>query len=88
MKEAQLFRKVNNKKKQDDEKSKLQEFEEDVKLSIFSVFYLLLKNHESTYWKFIVLIVLEYFQLLSFSFDKSVRFYTILDSIDGNWLEI
>ena len=70
MKETKLFSKESA--VSDEEKSKLQQWEENIKSSIFSVFYLLLKNQETTFWKFIVLLIIEYLQLLSFSFDSSV----------------
>jgi hypothetical protein len=56
----------------EDEKSKLEQIEEEVKSSIFSVFYLLLKNNETSYWKFIIILIIEYIQLLSYSFDETV----------------
>lgn len=69
MKENKLLGKDS---KSEEEKTKVELFEEEVKSSIFSVYYLLLKNQETTFWKFIVLLVVEYIQLLSFSFDESV----------------
>jgi hypothetical protein len=56
----------------DEDKSKMEALEEEVKNSIFCVFYLLLKNYETTMWKFIVILIIEYLQLFSFSFDLSV----------------
>lgn len=56
----------------EEEKTRFEQIEEEVKNSIFSVFYLLLKNQETTFWKFIFLLIIEYLQLLSFSFDQSV----------------
>ena len=69
MKETKLLGKEN---KNEEEKSRFEVFHENVKNSIFSVFYLLLKNQETTFWKFIVILVIEYLQLLSFAFDESV----------------
>jgi hypothetical protein len=57
----------------EEEKSKLDQIEEEVKTSIFSVFYLLLKNNETSYWKFVIILIIEYIQLLSYSFDETVR---------------
>ena len=57
MKETRLFSKESS---NEDEKTKLELIEEEVKTSIFSVFYLLLKNQETTFWKFIVLLIIEY----------------------------
>lgn len=59
----------------EDEKTNLEKVEEDVRSSIFGVFYLLLKNNETSFWKFIVILVVQYIQLLSYSFDKSVQPY-------------
>ena len=70
MKERNLLNKEGQ--SSEDEKSKFEVWEENLKSSVFSVFYLLLKNQETTMWKFLVLFVIEYLQLLSFSFDVSV----------------
>jgi hypothetical protein len=56
----------------EEEKSKLEQVEEEIKSSIFSVFYLLLKNNETSFWKFVVILIIEYIQLLSYSFDETV----------------
>jgi hypothetical protein len=50
----------------------LEQREEEVKTSIFTVFYLVLKNQESSYWRFILVLLIEYLQLLSYTFDESV----------------
>ena len=57
MKETKLLGKDHN---NEEEKTKLEQLEEEAKTSIFSVFYLLLKNQETTFWKFIVLLIIEY----------------------------
>jgi hypothetical protein len=44
----------------EEEKSKMEQIEEEVKTSIFSVFYLLLKNNETSYWKFVIILLIEY----------------------------
>ncbi len=67
MKETKLL--IKESSNNEEEKSRLEQFEENIKNSIFSVYYLLLKNQETTFWKFIVLLIIEYFQLFSFSFD-------------------
>ena len=56
----------------EEDKSKLEKVEEEVKQSIFTVFYLILKNQESSYWRYILVLIIEYLQLLSFTFDESV----------------
>lgn len=74
MKETKLLGKESN---SEEEKTKFEQIEEEVKTSIFSVFYLLLKNQETTFWKFIILLIIEYLQLLSFSFDTSVTNFNV-----------
>ncbi len=69
MKETKLLGKESS---SEEEKTKMEQIEEEVKSSIFSVYYLLLKNQDTTLWKFIILLTIEYLQLLSFSFDSSV----------------
>lgn len=53
-------------------RNKLLEFEEKVKLGVFGLFYLLLKNHNSNIWVETFYLVLIAFQLISFSFDEVV----------------
>ena len=57
MKETKLLSKDSN---SEDEKTKFEKLEEEIKTSIFSVFYMLLKNQETTFWKFILLLIIEY----------------------------
>ena len=73
MKETKLLG-VKGDSNSEEEKSKLEQIEEEVKVSIFSVFYLLLKNNETSYWKFVIILIIEYIQMLSYSFDETVRF--------------
>ncbi len=73
MKETKLLG-VKGDNNSEEEKSKLEQIEEEVKVSIFSVFYLLLKNNETSYWKFVIILIIEYIQMLSYSFDETVRF--------------
>ena len=70
MKDNKLGREASS----EEEKSKVEHIEAEIKTSIFSVFYLLLKNNETSYWKFLIILLIEYFQLLSYSFDESVPF--------------
>lgn len=59
MKETKLLG-VKGDNNSEEEKSKLEQIEEEVKVSIFSVFYLLLKNNETSYWKFVIILIIEY----------------------------
>ena len=68
---------------QEEEKSKLEKIEEEFKSAVFSVFYLLLKNNETSYWKFVIILIIEYIQMLSYSFDETVRF---IKSLNNRWL--
>ena len=56
----------------EEEKSQYEQIVEEVKTSIFSVFYLLLKNNETSFWKLAFIMLIDYIQLLSYSFDDSV----------------
>ena len=85
MKEKKLLGKEQS---SEEEKSRVEQIEEEIKQSVFSVFYLLLKNHETTYWKFIFLLIIEYLQLLSFSFNSSVKVILFSVGIDGCEVEI
>lgn len=57
MKDNMLF---TGKDSSEEEKSKIELIEEEVKTSIFGVYYLLLKNNETTYWKFVIVLLIEY----------------------------
>ena len=72
MKDSKLLGGAGKDNNSEDEKSKLEQIEEEVKSSIFGVFYLLLKNNETSFWKFIIILLIDYIQLLSYSFDDSV----------------
>lgn len=56
----------------EEERSTLEQVEEEVKNSVFSVFYLLLKNNETSSWRLGAIVLIEYIQLLSFTFDSTV----------------
>ena len=70
----------------EEEKSKLEIVEEEVKGSIFSVFYLLLKSNETSYWKFIIVLLIEYIQLLSYPFDDTVNLTFLINVLSYRWL--
>ncbi len=44
----------------EEEKSWFERVEEETKNRIFGVFYLLLKNQETSFWKFLILLIVEY----------------------------
>ncbi len=44
----------------EEEKSKIDQYTEELKTSTFGVFYVLLKNQETTYWKFLFILIFEY----------------------------
>jgi len=62
----------------EEEKSRYEQIVEEVKTSIFSVFYLLLKNNETSFWKLAFIMLIDYIQLLSFSFDDSVTIFLFI----------
>lgn len=58
MREGKIFRKKDSHK--EEEKTKLERLIDEVKTSIFSVFYILLKNNESSLWKFIAIYLIQF----------------------------
>ncbi len=54
-------------------RNKLLEFEEKVKIGVFGLFYLLLKNQSTNIWMEIIYIIITSFQLISFPFDEIVK---------------
>jgi hypothetical protein len=59
----------------EEEKNGLEKFEEDFKGTIFNVMYVLLKDDETSHWKHIVEILLDFIQIYHYSF---ARFVTII----------
>ena len=47
--------------------------EEKVKIGVFGLFYLLLKNQSTNIWMEIIYITITSFQLISFPFDEIVK---------------
>ena len=58
------------------EKSGFEKLEDEVKGTIFNVLYVLLKDDETSHWKHIILILLDYIQIYFFSFGESVSLNT------------
>ncbi len=54
------------------EKSAFEKLEENLKFSIFGVLYVLLKNYSFSIWMEIIFVLIQLFQLLSFSFNEIV----------------
>lgn len=48
-------------------------FEEEVKASIFNVMYILLKESDISAFKFGIILIIDFLQVLQFTFDASVR---------------
>ena len=55
-----------------EQKSKLEKIEQEVKASVFGLFFHLLKDLETTFWKSVVLLLIEFLQYLSFAFSPEV----------------
>ncbi len=53
---------------QDNQKTTFEKFESDIKSSIFNVLYVLLKDEETSYWKHIIAILLDYLQIYYYTF--------------------
>ena len=54
------------------EKSSLEKLGESLKHSIFRVLYVLLKNQTFSFWREIIFVLIQLFQLLSFSFHSAI----------------
>lgn len=61
----------------EEEKNGLEKFEEDFKGTIFNVLYVLLKDDETSHWKHILEILLDFIQIYYYSFATSVSLNTI-----------
>lgn len=51
----------------------MRRLEEDLKESLFNVIYVLLKDDETTFWKYFLLIAIDFFQILYYAFHEVVR---------------
>ena len=59
-----------------------EKFEEEIKGTIFNVLYVLLKEDETSHWKHIVIILIDFIQIFNFSFASAVsKFFTHLVTI-------
>ena len=67
--EKEILKKV----EKENHRNKLLELEEKIKIGIFGLFYLLLKNQNKNIWIEIVYIIVVLIQLISFSFDEMVN---------------
>lgn len=54
------------------EKSTFEKFEESLKVSIFGVLFVLLKNQDYNHWLEIIFILIQLLQLLAFPFTPTV----------------
>ncbi len=60
-------------------RNKLLELEEKIKIGVFGLFYLLLKNQNKNIWIEIVYIIVILIQLISFSFDEMVNIIYLIN---------
>ena len=56
----------------EEEKNALEKLEEDFKGTIFNVLYVLLKDDETSHWKHILEILLDFIQIYAYSFSSAV----------------
>lgn len=70
MRENKIFRKKNAQK--EEEKTKIEWIIDEFKNSIFGVFYILLKQNDSSLWKFAIMNTALFLQLMSFTFEMCV----------------
>ncbi len=71
----------------EEEKNGIEKFEEDFKGTIFNVLYVLLKDDETSHWKHILEILLDFIQIYHYSFARFVRYfpYSILLQMGFPW---
>jgi hypothetical protein len=68
-----------NKVDKENHRNKLLELEEKIKIGVFGLFYLLLKNQNKNIWIEIVYIIVILIQLISFSFDEMVNIIYLIN---------
>lgn len=59
------------------DKTKFEKLEENLKHSIFSVLFVMLKNQEFSIWVEIIFVILQLLQFMSFPFNSIVIYYLI-----------
>jgi hypothetical protein len=59
----------------EEEKNGLEKFEDEFKGTIFNVLYVLLKDDETSHWKHILEILLDFVQIYHYSFARFVTYY-------------
>lgn len=64
----------------------MRRFEEDFKESLFNVIYVLLKDDETTFWKYFLLIAIDFFQILYYAFHEVVRVPNFFEDFLSNKL--
>lgn len=70
----------------EEEKNALEKLEEDFKGTIFNVLYVLLKDDETSHWKHILEILLDFIQIYAYSFSSAVRLY--FTKVNDRWLSL
>ena len=73
--EKEILKKV----EKENHRNKLLELEEKIKIGVFGLFYLLLKNQNKNIWIEIVYIIVILIQLISFSFDEMVNIIYLIN---------
>ena len=73
--EKEILKKV----EKENHRNKLLELEEKIKIGVFGLFYLLLKNQNKNIWMEILYIIIILVQLISFSFDEMVNIIYLIN---------
>jgi hypothetical protein len=61
-------------------------FEEELKAAIFNVMYILLKESDISFWKYALIITIDFLQMLQFTFDSSVSYLiSLVNSLLNRW---
>jgi hypothetical protein len=60
------------------DKTQFEKLEENLKVSIFGVLYVLLKNQDFSVWVEVIFVILQLFQFLAFPFAPLVIFFNLV----------
>ena len=73
----------------EEEKNAIEKLEEDFKGTIFNVLYVLLKDDETSQWKHVLEILLDFIQIYHYSFARFVIISSSnLNTLDGISMEV
>lgn len=75
MRDGKVYGRRKGDNNREEEKTQFEKIKDELMNMIFGVFYILLKNNESSLWKFGVVLCIQFIQLISYSFESSVSYH-------------